>query len=280
MTSIFPSPAWKICFCITPEGACGNELEDFSALFARDVRVARRNLLTTVLQTMLQPLLLVFVFGQVLTRSGMMANSFKGILLPGIMAISMTMTGMMGVAMPLIAEFQFTREIEDRSAGADPHGVAGRRKNRRGSVAGAGFGRDRGDCRRDCCSGPICTFPPAHLGLFCMIAVLVAVFASAGGMTLGCSVGQTQIGLIFSLVLAPMIMFGCAYYPWSALASFPILQKIVLINPLVYASEGLRGTLAPQYPHMEPMVIIAVLGLMDAILIFVGLNRFQRKAVS
>jgi ABC-2 type transport system permease protein len=251
----------------------------FGALFARDVRVARRNLLTTILQTMLQPLLLVFVFGQVLTRSGMMANSFKGILLPGIMAISMTMTGMMGVAMPLIAEFQFTKEIEDRLLAPIRTQWLAVEKIVSGVLQAL-------------VSGAIVVLPArlilgsdlhlstAHLGLFFIIAVLVAVFASAGGMTLGCSVGQTQIGLIFSLVLAPMIMFGCAYYPWSALSSFPILQKLVLINPLVYASEGLRGTLAPQYPHMDPMVIVGVLGLMDAILIFVGLSRFQRKAVS
>jgi ABC-2 type transport system permease protein len=89
-----------------------------------------------------------------------------------------------------------------------------------------------------------------HLGMFFMIAFLVALFSAAGGLTLGCSVGQTQIGSIFSIVLAPMIMFGCAYYPWKALESFPILQRLVLLNPLVYASEGLRDTLAPQYPHI------------------------------
>jgi ABC-2 type transport system permease protein len=38
-----------------------------------------------------------------------------------------------------------------------------------------------------------------------------------------------------------MMMFGCAYYPWSMLSAFPGLQYAVLINPLVYASEGLRG---------------------------------------
>ena len=86
----------------------------FGALFSRDVHVARRNLLTTILQTMLQPLLFVFVFGQVMTRSGMMNDSYRGMLLPGIMAVSMTMTGMMSVAMPLLTEFQFTKEIEDR----------------------------------------------------------------------------------------------------------------------------------------------------------------------
>ena len=41
------------------------------------------------------------------------------------------------------------------------------------------------------------------------------------------------------MVITPMIFFGCTYYPWSALKTFPILQKLVLINPLVYASDGL-----------------------------------------
>jgi len=50
--------------------------------------------------------------------------------------------------------------------------------------------------------------------------------------------------------------FGCTYYPWSALAHFPILQKIVLVNPLVYASEGLRGTLVPQFPHLPMLAVL------------------------
>jgi ABC-2 type transport system permease protein len=97
---------------------------------------------------------------------------------------------------------------------------------------------------------------------------------------LGCSVGQTQIGLMFSLVLALMMMFGCAYYPWSALASFPVLQYLVLLNPLVYASEGLRGALAPQFPHIDTMVVIGALTVIDLGLIWLGLQRFNKKAVS
>src|SRR5208337_2872614 len=38
----------------------------------------------------------------------------KSILLHGIMAISMVLSGIQAVAMPLITELQFTREIEDR----------------------------------------------------------------------------------------------------------------------------------------------------------------------
>jgi ABC-2 type transport system permease protein len=85
---------------------------------------------------------------------------------------------------------------------------------------------------------------------------------------------------MFSLVLAPMMMFGCAYYPWSALKAFPVLQIAVLVNPLVYASEGLRGALAPQAPHMSMAVVLGALLIVDIALLVVGLNRFHHKAVS
>jgi ABC-2 type transport system permease protein len=112
------------------------------------------------------------------------------------------------------------------------------------------------------------------------VVFLVALFSASGGLALGCTVGQTQIGLMFSLVLAPMIFFGCVYYPWSALAGFPVIQKLVLLNPLVYASEGLRGTMAPQYPHIPAIAVVGALVVIDVVLIATGLNRFNAKAVS
>src|SRR5712672_1081484 len=86
----------------------------FLAMLARDAQVARRNFFALILQTFLQPLMFVFIFGRVMVRSGYMPEAYKSLLLPGIMAISMVFTGVWAVAMPLIAEFQFTREIEDR----------------------------------------------------------------------------------------------------------------------------------------------------------------------
>jgi ABC-2 type transport system permease protein len=115
---------------------------------------------------------------------------------------------------------------------------------------------------------------------FACVTLLVALFSSCGGLALGCSVDQTHIGLMFSMVLTPMIFFGCTYFPWSALAHFPILQKVVLINPLVYASEGLRGTLVPQFPHLPVPVVLIGLTLFDALLLVVGLRKFRGKAVS
>ena len=251
----------------------------FAALLARDAHVARRNLATLLLQTMLQPMLFVFVFGRVLISSGMMAASYKGLLLPGIMAVTMVITGIWAVAMPLIAEFQFTREIEDRLLapmriewlavekilfGMVQALVSGAVVLPTGwLVLGHGVG--------------ITLDQPA---LWLTVVFLIAVFSSAGGLALGCSVGQTQIGLMFSMVIAPMIFFGCVYYPWSALDHFPIVQKLVLLNPLVYASEGLRGTMVPHMPHLPTLLVAGVLLVVDVALIIVGLNRFDHKSVS
>ncbi len=251
----------------------------FAAMLARDAHVARRNFIPLALQTLLQPLLFVFVFGAVMTRSGLMPVMYKSLLLPGIMAISMVFSGIQAVAMPLIAEFQFTREIEDRLLA--PMGIGWLAVEK--IVAGMLQSLVAGLVVIP--SAWLLLRPGVELNLsapltLAAMALLVALFSSSGGLMLGCTVGQTNIGLMFSLVLAPMIMFGCAYYPWSALAGFPVLQKVVLVNPLVYASEGLRGTLAPQFPHLPLVAVAAALVAFDAALVVMGLRQFHRKAVS
>lgn len=84
---------------------------------------------------------------------------------------------------------------------------------------------------------------------------------------------------MFSLIIGPMIFFGCAYYPWSALASFPILQKIVLVNPFVYASEGFRSALVPQFPHLPGFAVFGGLLLFNALFLWLGIGQFRKKAI-
>jgi len=251
----------------------------FYALLSRDGHVARRNLPAMLVQNLVQPLLLVFVFGRILTTAGIMPAAYKSMLLPGIMGMSMALSGIQAVAMPLIAEFQFTREIEDRLLAPIENRWLAVEKVIAGMIQAIISG--------------LVVLPAAWLTMgsganlsfnqpleFAVVGLLIAVLAAAGGLTLGCSIGQTQIGLMFSMVVAPMMMFGCAYYPWSALAHFPALQYDVLINPLVYASEGLRGVVAPQVPHMPFWAVGGALTLMDLILLVVGLKKFEKKAVS
>jgi ABC-2 type transport system permease protein len=253
-------------------------VKTFLAMLARDAHVARRNFIFTLLQTLLQPMLLVFVFGRVMTTAGFMPVNYKSLLLPGIIALSMILAGVQSVAMPLISELQFTREIEDRLlapmeiewlavekviAGMAQAFVAGLVVLPSAwLIMGKGVAVDL-----------------SHPFLFIAVALLVAAVAASVGLTLGCSVGQTQIGLMFSLVLAPMIFFGCTYYPWSALASFPVLSRVVLANPVVYASEGFRSALVPQFPHLPVWSIFA--GLLVAVTFFflLGLHQFRKKTI-
>jgi ABC-2 type transport system permease protein len=119
-----------------------------------------------------------------------------------------------------------------------------------------------------------------HILLFMLLSLMVALLASSFGLLLGCSVPQGQIGLMFSLVVAPMIFFGCTYYPWQALAPFTILRWVVLINPLVYASEGFRSALVPAFPHLPSVLIVAGLVFFNGLFITLGLQRFRAKALT
>jgi ABC-2 type transport system permease protein len=251
----------------------------FLAMLARDAHVARRNFVPLLLQTLLQPLMFVFIFGRVMVGSGYMPPEYKSLLLPGIMAISMVSAGIWGVALPLIAEFQFTHEIEDRLLApmdiswlAIEKVVSGMLQALAAGLAviPAGWALLR----------PGIELSLDHPLLFVAVAVLVALFSASGGLVLGCSVGQANVGLMFSMVVAPMIFFGCTYYPWTALKSFPVLQTAVLVNPMVYASEGLRGTLVPQFPHLSLLAVLSGLTLFDVVLLAAGLRQFNRKAVN
>ncbi len=231
-----------------------------------------------LLQNLLQPLLLTFVFGRVLTTSGMMQAGYKNVLLPGIIGISMVMSGVWAVAMPLITEFQFTREIEDRLlapieigwlavekivAGHDP-GAGGRPGGDSLGLAGDGLGRQY--------QLP----PPAPVRRH-----LPAGGAVFGRRRAGAGVQHRPDAD------RPDVQPGDRAHddvrlrllPWSALRNFPGLQYAVLINPLVYASEGLRGALVPQVPHIPIAAVFAALVAINLILLAVGMKKFYGKAI-
>jgi ABC-2 type transport system permease protein len=253
-------------------------LTTFLAMLMRDAHVARRNFVTLALQTLMQPMMFVFVFGRVMTTSGLMSSQYKSLLLPGIIALSMVMTGTWAVAMPLVSEFQFTKEIEDRLLAPMEMEWLAIEKVVAGMIQALVAGLVVIPAAWLVMGGV--TLSTDHILMFCTLAGLVALLASTLGLALGCSVGQQQIGLMFSMVLAPMIFFGCTYYPWQALASFPILKRVVLVNPLVYASEGFRSALVPQFPHLPQAAILAGLVTFNTAFLLIGLRQFRKKAVT
>jgi ABC-2 type transport system permease protein len=109
--------------------------------------------------------------------------------------------------------------------------------------------------------------------------VLASLTAGALGLTIGTSVNPKQIGLIFGVVVMPITFLGCVYYPWAALGHIRWLQIGVLVNPIVYMSEGLRGALTPGLPHMPEALVLTMLVFFCGLLTWLGVRGFRRRVI-
>jgi ABC-2 type transport system permease protein len=250
----------------------------FFALLRRDVRVARRELPFYLLRTTMQPLMFVIVFGYLLPRMGFMGRGYTTALLPGVLAISLTFSSIQSVALPMVQDFGWTKEIEDRLLAPVPTWVVAAEKIVGGVIQGMIAALFVLPLAR-LIMGPIPNLTFGHVGDVLLITVLGAAAFSSLGLFLGTAIQPQQIGLMFGVILAPMIFFGCAYYPWQGLSAVPIMKYAVLINPLVYVAEGMRAALTPGAPHMSlPIVVVALIGI-TAIFWTLGMRSFMKRAV-
>lgn len=92
-----PPPPWKV----------------FWALLLRDLVVSRRELPYFLLRTTLQPLLFTLVFGFVLPKMSFVGRGYASSLLPGILAMSLALSSMQSVTLPMVIDFA-TNALEDR----------------------------------------------------------------------------------------------------------------------------------------------------------------------
>lgn len=258
----------------------------FAALMRRDLRVARLELPFFLIRVALQPLLFTIVFGYLLPRMGFIGRGsastggvhYTTALLPGILAISLTLSSIQSVALPMVQDFGWTREIEDRLLAPVSTTLVAVEKVVMGVLQGCFSALFVLPIAR-LIMGPIPDFSLNNLGAVVLVTVLGATAFSALGLWLGTAINPQQIGLMFSVIIAPMIMFGCAYYPWKGLDAVPVLKYVVLINPMVYVAEGLRAGLTPSVEHMPLEVVIGALLALTAIFWLFGLRSFHRRAI-
>ena len=111
------------------------------------------------------------------------------------------------------------------------------------------------------------------------LVVASALFSAAFGLTLGSAVQPRYSGLLFAVILGPMMLFGCAYYPWSGLAAIGALRYLFLLNPLTFVSEALRFAVTPEIPSMGLPLLLA--GLAGYALLFaaLGTHLFRRRTI-
>lgn len=259
----------------------------FAGLFLRDLYVLRRELFPFAIRVCMNPLLFLFVFTYIMPHmSGGAANNptaamagagFSTVLLPGLMAVAIMFSGIAAVALPLSQEFGITREIDDRVMCPLPVAAVAAEKivfSAMQSVIAAGI------------VFPLAYFVPstpvhAHVSswpFLAVVLVLASLVSGALGLTIGTAVKPQQIGLIFGVVVMPITFLGCVYYPWAQLDKLRWLQMGVLVNPIVYMSEGLRAALTDS-PHMQEGLIIGMLCFFLALLGWLGVRGFLRRVV-
>jgi ABC-2 type transport system permease protein len=261
----------------------------FLAMMAREVRVMRRNFVSTFARVVMQPLLFVFVFAYVMPKigpgGGLFAASgggptFSTILVPGLVGSALIMQGMMAVVFPLVMELSWMRSIEDRALAPLPIELLALEKILAGAIQAlvAGllvfpavmFVHAKGQA------------PSIHVDnwpLFLVVLVFGALLAASAGLFLGTIIDPRKVQMLFALVLLPAAMLGCVYYPWAALEHIRWLQVAVLVNPLVYVSEGLRATLTPQLDHMPTSAFLLVLLGGTLLMCWLAMRTFTKRVL-
>ena len=133
----------------------------------------------------------------------------------------------------------------------------------------------------------LATFVPAtpvhlHVHWFFLLTLLplAALMSAALGLTIGTRVEPRQVSLIFSLLVIPMTFLGAVYYPWKNLTPLPWLKTIVLVNPLIYMSEGMRVALTNGVPHMNPVAIYLALTGFTVLFLKLGIDGFKNRVLS
>jgi len=273
-------------------------IKTFNAMMAREFRVLRRNAIATFTRAVMQPLLFVFVFAYVFPKIGGGFNlgagagvsagahvaggiNFATILVPGLMASMLLMQGIMAVTFPLVMEFSWQRTIEDRALAPVPIKVLAIQKIAAGAVQsfiGA------------CIVFPIVLLvhaagqaPHVHVtnwGLFALILVFASLLTSSLGLLLGTIMDPRKMQMLFAVILLPATMLGCVYYPWSALHHIRWLQIAVLVNPMVYMSEGLRAVLTPSLGHMPMWAVLLALVGGTVVFSYLGTRTFTKRVLN
>jgi ABC-2 type transport system permease protein len=255
----------------------------FGALLARDAVVLRKTLQEFIPRTLLQPFLLVFVFTYVFPKIGQgvggasASSEFSTVLVAGVVGLSIMFQGVQSVALPMVQEFGYTREIEDRVLAPLPVPMVAVEKAVWGALSGAFSAL---------MVFPIAAVVPAtavHLHInwpvLLTLTPLACYMCGALGLMFGTMFQPRTVPLLFGIIVLPLTFLGAAYYSWSSLSSIRWLQILILANPLVYMCEGFRAALTT-VPHMSLLVIYPVLVAFSVLFTWLGIRNFKRRVLS
>jgi len=264
-----------------------------AALLKRDLLVLRKNFGEFVARTLIQPFLLVFVFLYVFPTIGQGIgggggtkgeSAFATVLVPGVVAISIMFQGIQSVAIQMSQEFGYTREIEDRVQAPCPIWLVAVTKVLSGAIQGL--------------ISAILVFPMAsvvhakgvhasldiHWPIVVTLIPITCIAMTSLGLLLGTTFEPRNIGVMFGFIILPLTFLGGVYYQWTRLSPVRVggvhwLQILVLVNPLIYVTEGMRAGLT-HASHMHLYIVYPVVIAFGAVFLGLGLRNFRRRVLS
>jgi len=255
-------------------------------LLLRDLTVLDKQLGEFLHNTVTQPLLLVFVFtylfpliGQGLgggTEAG--ASRFASLLMAGLIAQAMAFQGVFRVAVPMAIEIDVTQELEGRVLAPASVSTLATEKIIFGAVLALFAAM---------VVFPVAAFLPAtpvylvvDWPVLLTLVPLACYTSAALGLTIGTVLKPSSVPMLSGTVALPLAFGGAIFYTWSSLDPVPWLKYLVLMNPLVYMSEGMRAALFTGVDNMPLGVIYGALSAFAVVFTILGRRGFKRRVLS
>lgn len=251
----------------------------FKTMVKRDLLIQARDKWEFVFRVAMLPFVLILLYGYILPRVGVLSPDFPNQMFPGMVGMSILVTGIHGTAVPLTMDFNMSREIEDRLQAPVNVGLVALAKMFVGIL--------------ESWIGGLIVLPVSLIFMSSaldlnitlksvLMLILVLIIAAICSATLGLLVGTiikpSQIAAMFPGFLMPLVFTGSVFFSWNSLSATPIIQKLVLVNPLLYVNEALRAVLTPQITHMP--LVLSIFGIIVSTIImgYFGAKRFIRMA--
>jgi ABC-2 type transport system permease protein len=246
--------------------------------------VLDRDLIEFIPNTVMQPFMLVFIFTYVFPKIGLTSGGsagtarFSTLLMGGMVAQAVVFNGIFRVSVPLARELDVTHELEDRVLAPLSIDMIAIEK----IVAGALQALFAGIV-----VFPVAAFLPAspiylfvNWPVLLTITPLACITSAALGLTVGTRFEPRLVPVLAGFIALPLAFLGAIFYPWDSLTPIPWLKYLVLVNPLVYVSEGFRAALTIGVPHMSYPVMYGVLVVSGTVLTIVGVRGFRKRVLS
>lgn len=249
----------------------------FLAVLSRDVHVTGKELGAFLAQVLIQPFFFLFIFATVLGSAGFVSGNYGQIMLPGLLALNAFFGALQAVAFPLVLDFAWTREIEDRLLAPIPIPLVG--------VEKVVFGALRG-LLASLLMVPVgflvlhdVAWPVGGLAPALLSTALGALLGGTMGLTIGTLVPARRINVLFAVIFAPLMFTGSVQFPWHALNNQRWFQVLCAFNPLTYVSEGIRASLVPSVPHLPYGLCVLVTVVAIGGFAWLGIKGFLRRAL-